>query len=75
MLTQQNRPPTQPNHTLLQVWLAMVAVEVISNSPGAVVQGALERAVGSESGRSCPLLWRCYLRFEANRGRYDTVRR
>jgi hypothetical protein len=68
-------PSHIPLPPALQVLLAMVAVEVISHSPGAVVQAALERAVASESGRSCPLLWRCYLRFEAHRGRYDAVRR
>lgn len=58
-----------------QVWLAMLAVEVLSRSPGAVVQSTLERAVRHDSGRHCPLLWRCYLRFEAGRGRQDAVRR
>ncbi|EFN57952.1 hypothetical protein CHLNCDRAFT_142066 [Chlorella variabilis] len=58
-----------------QLWLAMVAVEVTTHSPGAVVQATLERAVSSDSGRACPLLWRCYLRYEAYRGRRDAARR
>lgn len=53
----------------------MVAVEVTTHSPGAVVQATLERAVSSDSGRACPLLWRCYLRYEAYRGRRDAARR
>ena len=60
---------------LLQVWLAMLAAEVSTSSPGAAVQSVLERAVNHDSGRHCPLLWRLYLRFEAHRGRHDSVRR
>ncbi|KAL4443524.1 hypothetical protein ABPG75_011261 [Micractinium tetrahymenae] len=58
-----------------QAWLAMLAVEVGSRSPSGVVAATLERAVSHPSGRACPLLWRCYLRFEAHRGRYEAVRR
>lgn len=64
----------RPPH-LLQVWLAMLAAEVSTCSPGAAVQSVLERAVNHDSGRHCPLLWRLYLRFEAHRGRHDAVRR
>jgi hypothetical protein len=73
------QPATQPAlpACLLspQVWLAMLAVEVTTHSPAAVVQATLERAVASPSGTSCPLLWRCYMRFEAYRGRPEAVRR
>lgn len=65
--------PCQPRP--LQVWLAMLAVEVGSRSPGGAVAATLERAVSHPSGRACPLLWRCYLRFEWHRGRRDAVRR
>lgn len=58
-----------------QVWLAMLAAEVSTRSPGAAVQSVLERAVSHDSGRHCPLLWRLYLRFEAHRGRHDAVKR
>ena len=53
----------------------MLAAEVSTSSPGAAVQSVLERAVNHDSGRHCPLLWRLYLRFEAHRGRHDSVRR
>ncbi|KAL4447355.1 hypothetical protein ABPG77_007388 [Micractinium sp. CCAP 211/92] len=58
-----------------QVWLAMLAVEVGSRSPSTAIAATLERAVSHPSGRACPLLWRCFLRFEAHRGRHEAVRR
>ena len=64
-------PPGGP----LQAWLALICTEVITRSPGAVVQATFERAVTHDTGRTCPLLWRCYLRFEGYRGRQDALRR
>lgn len=58
-----------------QVLLAMLAVEIGTRSPSATVAATLERAVSHPSGRACPLLWRCFLRFEAHRGRHAAVRR
>ena len=58
-----------------QAWLALVCLEVVSRSPAAAVQAALERAVSSDAGRHCPVLWRCNLRYEAARGRHEAVRR
>ena len=37
--------------------------------------GVLERAVACEAVQHCPLLWRCYARLEAGRGRPEAVRR
>lgn len=48
-------------------WLALVAVEVRTGSPRSAVRAVLERACAHPSGRSCPLLWRIFLRHEAQR--------
>ena len=42
--------PTPPPLLLIQALLALVAVEVSSRSPGAVVAAALERAVTHPAG-------------------------
>ena len=56
-------------------WLALLAVEVRTHAPASAVRAALERAVSSVTGRSCPLLWRLYLRWEAAGGRPEAVHR
>ncbi len=68
-------PPTLIGFCLVQAWLAALGVELWSHAPPSSLAGVLERAVGSEALRHCPLLWRCYARLEASRQRPDAVRR
>jgi len=44
-------------------WVTLFGVEVGTTAPRSAVRGILERAVSTSAGRSCPLLWRLYLRY------------